>query len=389
MREPRIFFGLAATGAFGAFLWLHAPDPQLHGRTARQQAQIERGEYVVALADCNGCHTPFLFTAEGPVPDTARRLSGYPADAELPDLPEGLFSPDGWGGAWTSRGTAIAGEWGVGFPRNLTPDVETGLGGWTEDIFIEALRTGKDRGEGRDILPCMPWQAISLMADEDLKAIFAYLGSIKAINNPITDPISPTGERLETLRGGPAVQQRQADPQHQAVTAKLQTQVERGEYLVTVGDCDACHTPLIYTAEGPEFDMTRRLSGFPADQELLEVPEGFLGPDKWMAIWSSPGTAYAGIWGVSFPRNLTPDVETGLGSWTEDIFIQALRTGKDMGEGRDILPPMPWEQFAKLTDEDLKAIFAYLGSIEPIDNPVPDPISPTGERLETLRRGQE
>lgn len=90
----------------------------------------------------------------------------------------------------------------MGFPRNLTPDIETGLGGSTEDVFIEALRTGKDRGEGRDILGCMPWKAISKIADEDLKAIFAYLGSIKAIDNPVPDPISATGERLDTLRGG-------------------------------------------------------------------------------------------------------------------------------------------------------------------------------------------
>ncbi len=389
MRERKMFFGLAATGALGAFLLLRAPDPQLPGRATSQQSQIERGEYLVALADCNGCHTPFLFTEEGPVPDTARRLSGYPADTELPDLPEGLFSPDRWGGAWTSHGTAFAGEWGVGFPRNLTPDVETGLGSWTEDIFIKALRTGKDRGEGRDILACMPWQAISEIADEDLKAIFAYLGSIKAIDNSVPDPISPTGERLKTLRGPQTVQQSSTAPQHEESAPGKRTQVERGEYLVTVGDCDACHTPLIYTAEGPEFDMTRRLSGFPEDQELLEVPDGVLGPDKWMAIWSSPGTAFAGIWGVSFPRNLTPDLETGLGSWTEDVFIKALRTGKDMGEGRDILPPMPWAGFAQLTDEDLKAIFAYLGTLEPVDNLVPDPISPTGERLETLRGKRE
>ncbi|MFQ5680372.1 MAG: diheme cytochrome c-553, partial [Gemmatimonadota bacterium] len=127
-------------------------------------------------------------------------------------------------------------------------------------------------------------------------------------------------------------------------------------------------------------------SGYPGEVEPPEVPEGVLGPDKWGGMFSSRGTAFAGAWGVSFPRNLTPDVETGLGSWTAEIFIKALRTGKDMGEGRDILPPMPWWQFRQATDEDLKAIFAYLQSIEPVYNPVPDPISPTGERLETLRK---
>ncbi len=163
-------------------------------------------------------------------------------------------------------------------------------------------------------------------------------------------------------------------------------QIERGKYLVTFGDCDGCHTPVVSTPEGVVMDSTRRLSGYPEDAELPEIPEGFFGPDKWGAAWSSVGTAFAGPWGVSFPRNLTPDEETGLGSWTDEIFIKALRTGKDMGEGRDILPPMPWAQIRQLTDEDLRAIFAYLGSLEPIDNMVPDPISPTGERLKTLRK---
>ena len=150
-----------------------------------------------------------------------------------------------------------------------------------------------------------------------------------------------------------------------------------------------CHTPPIYTAEGRVQDTTRLLSGYRADAELPEIPEGVFGSGKWFAMISTGG-AWAGEWGVSFPHNLTSDVETGLGSWTEEIFIKALRTGNDMGEGRDILPPMPWAEFAEIfTDEDLKAIFAYLGSLKPIDNPVPDPISPTGERFETLRGGQE
>ena len=87
-------------------------------------------------------------------------------------------------------------------------------------------------------------------------------------------------------------------------------------------------------------------------------------------------TAWVGPWGTSFARNLTPDKETGLGSWTEEMFIKALRTGKDMGEGRPILPPMPWEDFGKSTDSDLKAVFAYLKSLKPVKNAVHDPILP-------------
>jgi len=102
------------------------------------------------------------------------------------------------------------------------------------------------------------------------------------------------------------------------------------------------------------------------------------------AITTNDLTAWAGPWGVSFARNLTPDIATGIGSWTEAIFIKALRTGKDMGEGRAILPPMPWPGIGQSTDADLKAMFAYLMSLKPIENAVPDPISPAGERVPTM-----
>lgn len=164
--------------------------------------------------------------------------------------------------------------------------------------------------------------------------------------------------------------------------------IARGKYLVSVGDCNGCHTPPKYTPQGPVSDSSRFLSGYPATAPVPEVPKDVISPGKWAALWSWDGTAFAGAWGVSFPRNLTPDTATGLGSWTDAMFIKALRTGKDMGEGRDILPPMPWPNFAQMTDYDLKAIFAYLGTLKPIDNPVPDPIGPTGERLPTGKGGK-
>jgi hypothetical protein len=89
-------------------------------------------------------------------------------------------------------------------------------------------------------------------------------------------------------------------------------------------------------------------------------------------------TAWSGPWGISYAANLTPDTNTGLGIWTEEMFIRAIREGKHMGYGRDLLPPMPWQYFSELTDEDLKAIFAYLRSIPPVQNRVPDPVPPGG-----------
>lgn len=166
-------------------------------------------------------------------------------------------------------------------------------------------------------------------------------------------------------------------------------QVDRGRYLATVALCNDCHTPKIFTKNGPILDTTRRLSGQPAADKVPEVPKGVLGPDQWGALGSNHFSAWAGPWGVSFARNLTPDTATGLGSWTEDIFIKALRTGKDMGEGRDILPPMPWDLINQMTDADLKAVFAYLQSLPPIENAVPDPISPTGEKLPTMKKPKQ
>lgn len=151
--------------------------------------------------------------------------------------------------------------------------------------------------------------------------------------------------------------------------------IKRGLYLVNVGGCGDCHTPKVFTQAGPEPDKSRLLSGHAADAKLPAVPPGVIGPDRWGAIASNDLTAWAGPWGISYAANLTPDV-TGLKSWTPETFIQAMRTGKHAGVGRDILPPMPWMDYALMTDEDLRAVFAYLRSIPPISNAVPAPVPP-------------
>jgi mono/diheme cytochrome c family protein len=153
----------------------------------------------------------------------------------------------------------------------------------------------------------------------------------------------------------------------------------RGKYLVTAGGCHDCHSPKVFTEKGPEPDMALALSGAPAGAVLPEVPTGILGPDKWGAVCSNDLTTWVGPWGVSFASNLTPDKKSGLGEWTEQQFIDALRKGKHRGFGRQILPPMPWFNLALLTDDDLKAIFAYLQTLPAISNKVPDPIPPAGK----------
>ncbi|HUR35961.1 MAG TPA: hypothetical protein VM032_19295 [Vicinamibacterales bacterium] len=153
--------------------------------------RIARGGYLVRFGSCNDCHTPLKPGANGPEPDMARMLSGHPADLKMPPAPamKGLW---GWAGAATN--TAFTGPWGVSYTANLTPDKETGLGNWTEDMFLLALRTGRHEGKGRPILPPMPYPWVSSLNDDDLKSVFAYLQSIPAIRNKVPAPIDPPEE---------------------------------------------------------------------------------------------------------------------------------------------------------------------------------------------------
>ena len=145
--------------------------------------------------------------------------------------------------------------------------------------------------------------------------------------------------------------------------------VERGKYLVTILDCHGCHTPWKMTDKGPAPDMSRMLSGHPSD---LKMPPPPAAQGPWLWQGAATNTAFAGPWGVTYTVNLTPDVNTGLGIWTEEMFIKALRTGKHFGQSRPIQPPMPWPAYGQMTDADLKAVYAYLRTIPPVKNLVPD-----------------
>lgn len=151
--------------------------------------------------------------------------------------------------------------------------------------------------------------------------------------------------------------------------------IARGKYLVTTGGCDDCHTPKIYTANGPVTDTTRLLSGFQQGGTLPALDVKYVAPGNWVATESN-FSAWVGPWGISYASNLTPDNATGIGALSEEMFIKTLREGKYMGVGRPLLPPMPWPTIGQMTDEDLKAIYAYLKTINPISNKVPEPTPP-------------
>ena len=171
---------------------------------------------------------------------------------------------------------------------------------------------------------------------------------------------------------------RQADAATPAVTMPEATvSVERGEHLVIGGGCNDCHSPKLMTPTGPKVDSSRMLSGHPSDAKLPQINGEGLKPGNWIQF-SPDLTAFIGPWGMSYSANLTSDSATGIGAWNEENFLNAIRKGKHMGfdNGRPISPPMPWDNYRNLTDDDLKSIFAFLKSTRPVSNRVHAPFSP-------------
>ncbi len=256
------------------------------------ETPLERGAYLVnGVAACGNCHT--MQTPEGPVP--GMELAG---GLELPE--PGVF---------------------VARASNITPDVETGVGGWTDDQLIVAIREGK-RPDGSTIGPPMPFSLYRDLSDTDVRAMVAYLRSVPAVSNDVAAseypfPLPPAyGPPVTTVadvdRGDP---------------------VAYGAYLAgPVGHCVECHSP-----PGP--------NGAP-DHVNMRGAGGF---------------AFHGPWGKSVSTNITP---TGLGDWSDAAIKAAITTGA-RPDGSRLLPPMPFHFYANMTDEDLDAIVAYLRTLAP------------------------
>lgn len=179
--------GLAALP--GSMGWRMTRAMPLPGAVTPDSARIERGAYLVRIMGCNDCHTPFKMGPRGPEPDMSRALTGHPSDLVMPPLPSLPQGPWGWVAAATN--TAFAGPWGVSFTANLTPDPETGLGKWTEEMFIATMKTGRHQGKGRPVLPPMPVNMLAALSDQDIRALFAYLQSLTPVRNRVPAPIDP------------------------------------------------------------------------------------------------------------------------------------------------------------------------------------------------------
>lgn len=336
---------------------------------------VERGRMLVTAGSCNDCHTPWKMTDAGPAPDMSRMLSGHPENG--PD-PEGAYTGHDMGIIGPTL-TSFRLPFGVTYSYNLTPDKETGLGNWTEDMFVRALKTGKHMGgEGRMIMPPMPWPFVGALEETDLKSIFAYLQSIPAVKNKVPEHKVPA-EVIAGMTAGHAQQTAAMiaakAPRHplpmpaSTGDAKRDAQIARGRTLVTIGGCNDCHTPWQPNAAGvPEPDLSRMLMGHPIGAP--DPASAHTGQD--IAVIGPTFTSFGLPFGIVYTSNLTPDPETGLGKWTKATFMKTLRTGiNSVGAEHALMPPMPWPGLAQLSDADLSAIWEYLRVVPAIKNQVP------------------
>ena len=226
-------------------------------------------------------------------------------------------------------------DWRIGTARaaNLTPDATTGLGTWSDPEIVRALRNGQ-RKDGGLLAPVMPYEWFHQMSDDDALAVARYLRSLAPVRQEVTQ--SPNfwfklGKLLFLRPLAPI----SASAPPAAATA------EYGGYLAQhVGLCADCHTPRGGIRSTP--DKNRLFAG------MTDPPKGF----------------------PANPSNLTPDTETGIGSWSEADFLRTLRTGVNPA-GISLHPFMPWRQVQRMSDDDLRAIYRYLRTLRPIRNEVP------------------
>ncbi|MGE0405812.1 MAG: cytochrome c [Candidatus Korobacteraceae bacterium] len=223
---------------------------------------------------------------------------------------------------------ALAGLPGKVFPPNISPDKETGAGNWTDDQLARAIREGIGH-DGRALFPMMPYENYRHLPDEDLASVIVYLRSLKPVHHvvPKTELIFPV---KYLIRSAPhPITEPVAPPD-------LSTQVKRGEFLVRIAGCRDCHTPTANGQPLPGMDL-------------------------------AGGWVMQGPWGTVKSANITPD-PSGISYYDENLFLDVMHTG--YVKARKLSQIMPWWVHRGMTDEDLKAMFAYLRTVPPIQNRV-------------------
>ncbi len=262
------------------------------GTASAQTDLVKRGDYLVnTIMTCGNCHTP-----KGP--------------------PAAIAGKDFSGGSqvWDEPPFKVMGA-------NITPDKETGIGAWSDAELITLMRTGK-RPNGVQIAEIMPTAFYAVITDNDMRAIVAYLRTLKPVANKVPDPIYKMQIPHHLFPGGekPYTETMMNDP------------VKKGFYLATIGHCMECHTPL--GPRGREFADKLGAGGF-----------DFRGP-----------------WGVSTSRNITSSKTKGIGAWTDAEIKRAITEGVSK-DGSKLKPPMGYPHYAKMTTTDLDAVVSYLRTV--------------------------
>jgi mono/diheme cytochrome c family protein len=260
------------------------------------QTPLERGKYLVeGILTCGNCHTP-----RGPkgVLDTANRHAGGPQ-------------------VWETAEYKVR-------PSNITSDKDTGIGGWSAEQVKAAIRDG-NRPNGAQLSPQMPYGFYKIFTPADLDAVVAYVRSIPPVSRKVEPPVYKVKNMVVDVPPGAA------KPMPESA---MKDPVKRGFYLVTIGHCMECHTPM----EKGHRDFKNALG--------------------------TGGEKFEGPWGVTVSRNITPHKEIGIGAWSDDEIKRAITKGVRK-DGSKMRPPMGFDWYATMTDADLSAIVAYLRTIPP------------------------
>jgi len=271
--------------------------------------RLERGEYLATtVMGCVDCHSLRDFTKY------SAPLTGTPFAGGGPEFVEEMGAPGNF------------------YAPNLTP---YHLGDWTDGEIYRAITAGVSK-DGRALFPAMPSHLYGKSSNEDIYAVIAYLRTLEPVENTVPEPEAnfPFSLIMNTIP-------KKAEPREMPDKSDL---VAYGEYVITSAACVDCHTPM----ERGQYIMEKAYAG---GREFV-LPNG-----------------------IVRTSNLTPDPETGIGTWTEETFINRFKVyadsvyiPNDVGEGFNTM--MPWTMYAKMDEYDLKAIYAYLHSLEPVKNAV-------------------
>jgi mono/diheme cytochrome c family protein len=260
------------------------------GPAAGQPAAVARGDYLAnTIMTCANCHSP-----KGPPAATAGK--DYSGGLRFNEPPFDVTA------------------------SNITPDKETGIGSWTDAEIKASILTGK-RPNGVQLAEIMPTAFYPILTDADANALVAYLKSLPPVKNKVPDPVYKIALPHHVFPG--------AEKAYTA--ADLNDKVKKGFYLVTIGHCMECHTPMVR-----------------GQRVFSDLGKG--------------GFEFKGPWGVSVSRNITSHKEKGIGDWSDAEIKRAITQGVRK-DGTRLKPPMGYEWYARMTDEDLSAVVAYLRTV--------------------------